>query len=76
MNSNQIRRMFKSSALSVQSKLDKKNWNAAIRDAERTVGYSTSFLSLRWILNDEVANIASHVSKLAGTNHPLITIAK
>ncbi|KAJ8917518.1 hypothetical protein NQ315_005567 [Exocentrus adspersus] len=48
----------------------------AINEAEKIVGYPTSFLSLRWILNDEVANIALHLRKLIGTNHPLLNTAR
>lgn len=52
------------------------DWNRAISDAERIVGYPTSFLNLRWILNDEVANVAMHLRKIMGTNHPLLKTAK
>ncbi|KAL1491666.1 hypothetical protein ABEB36_012228 [Hypothenemus hampei] len=48
----------------------------AINDAEKIIGYPTSFLSLRWLLNDEVANIASHIRRLIGTNHPLLATAR
>ncbi|CAH0556610.1 unnamed protein product [Brassicogethes aeneus] len=50
--------------------------NQAVKDAEKIVGYPTSFLSLRWLLNDEVANIALHIRKLIGTNHPLLNTAR
>lgn len=50
--------------------------NPAINEAEKIVGYPTSFLSLRWLLNDEVANIALHLRKLIGTNHPLLNTAR
>ena len=55
---------------------EKARSNAVVKEAERAVGYPTSFLSLRWILNDEIANIASHIRKLLGTNHPLLKTAK
>lgn len=50
--------------------------NKAINEAEQIVGYPTSFLSLRWLLNDEIANVVSHIRKLIGTNHPLLSTAR
>lgn len=74
---NVIRALSTRSLSAVQPKLgEKPSWNGAVKEAERTVGYPTSFLSLRWILNDEIANVASHIKKLIGTNHPLLKIAK
>lgn len=55
---------------------EKSKWNQVVKEAERVVGYPTSFLSLRWILNDEIANVASHIRKLIGTNHPILKTAK
>ncbi|KAJ8680881.1 hypothetical protein QAD02_016668 [Eretmocerus hayati] len=54
----------------------KPDWNRAIAEAEKIVGYPTSFLSLRWLLNDETANLAVHLRKLVGTNHPLLRTSK
>ena len=34
------------------------------------------FLSLRWFLSDEIANVALHLRKLVGSNHPLLKTAK
>lgn len=75
-----------SRALSVSShrwdnKVARKNiqnpdWNRAVSEAERIVGYPTSFLNLRWILNDEIANVALHLRKIIGSNHPLLKTAK
>lgn len=48
----------------------------AVNEAEKIVGYPTSFLNLRWLLNDEIANIALHLRKLIGTNHPLLGTAR
>ncbi|KAG5867692.1 hypothetical protein JTB14_026874 [Gonioctena quinquepunctata] len=50
--------------------------STAVNEAEKLVGYPTSFLSLRWLLNDEVANVALHLRKLIGTKHPLLTTAR
>ncbi|CAB3381190.1 Hypothetical predicted protein [Cloeon dipterum] len=52
------------------------DWNRAVSEAEKIVGYPTSFLSLRWLLSDEIANIALHLRKLVGSNHPLLKTAK
>ncbi|KAG6463021.1 hypothetical protein O3G_MSEX013605, partial [Manduca sexta] len=54
----------------------KTDWNRAVSEAEKIVGYPTSFLSLRWILSDEIANVALHLRKLVGSNHPLLKTAK
>lgn len=54
----------------------KPDWNRAVSEAEKIVGYPTSFLSLRWLLSDEIANVAMHLRKLVGSNHPLLKTAK
>ncbi|XP_046391917.1 all trans-polyprenyl-diphosphate synthase PDSS2 [Ischnura elegans] len=54
----------------------KPDWNRAVSEAEKIVGYPTSFLSLRWLLSDEIANIALHLRQLVGSNHPLLKTAK
>lgn len=51
-------------------------WNQAFSAAEKIVGYPTSFLSLRWLLSDEISNVAVHLRKLVGSNHPLLKTAK
>lgn len=57
-------------------KVEKPDWNRAVSEAERIVGYPSSFLSLRWLLSDEIANVALHLRKLVGSNHPLLKTAK
>uniref|UniRef100_T1IQY2 Decaprenyl-diphosphate synthase subunit 2 n=1 Tax=Strigamia maritima TaxID=126957 RepID=T1IQY2_STRMM len=52
------------------------DWNRVVSDAERVVGYPTSYLSLRCLLSDEISNLAAHVRKLVGTGHPLLKTAK
>ncbi|XP_012060793.1 PREDICTED: decaprenyl-diphosphate synthase subunit 2 [Atta cephalotes] len=54
----------------------KTDWNKTMSEAEKIVGYPTSFLSLRWLLSDEIANIALHLRKLVGSNHPVLKTAK
>lgn len=66
----------KTAATTITTTNKKLDWNRAMSEAEKIVGYPTSFLSLRWLLSDEIANIALHLRKLVGSNHPLLTIAK
>jgi len=54
----------------------KTDWNKTMSEAEKIVGYPTSFLNLRWLLSDEIANVALHLRKLVGSNHPLLKTAK
>lgn len=61
---------------SVAQHSTKPDWNRAVSEAEKIVGYPTSFLSLRWVLSDEIANVALHLRKLVGSNHPLLKTAK
>lgn len=55
---------------------DQKGVIKAVSDAEKVVGYTTSFLSLRCLLSDEMSNIALHMRKLVGTKHPLLKTAR
>ncbi|KAJ0173460.1 hypothetical protein K1T71_010609 [Dendrolimus kikuchii] len=55
---------------------DDLDWRNVVTEAEQIVGYPTSFLNLRWLFNDEIANTAIHLRKLVGTNHPLLKSAK
>lgn len=52
----------------------KPDWEHTISEAERLVGYPTSFLSLRWLLSDEIANVTLYLRKLV--NHPSLQTAK
>ncbi|KAB0798522.1 hypothetical protein PPYR_09515 [Photinus pyralis] len=54
----------------------KANLTQAVTEAEKVVGYPTSFLNLRWLLTDELANVAKHIRKLIKVNHPLIEEAR
>ena len=51
-------------------------WASAISEAEKLVGYPTSFMSLRCLLSDELANVALQARKLVGTKHPLLKTAR
>lgn len=48
----------------------------AFSDAEKIVGYPTSFLSLRCLLSDEISNVAMLMKKLVGSRHPLVKTAR
>ncbi|KAL1395224.1 hypothetical protein pipiens_002898 [Culex pipiens pipiens] len=61
--------------LATAKAVQKHDWNRAVSEAEKIVGYPTSFLSLRWLLSDEIANVALHLRKLVGSNHPLLKTA-
>lgn len=54
----------------------KNEWNRVVSEAEKIVGYPSSYLGLRWLLSDEVANVALHLRKLIGSEHPLLKTAK
>ncbi|CAG9858474.1 unnamed protein product [Phyllotreta striolata] len=66
----------RSNSTSVQANPKKPDWNRAVSEAEKIVGYPNSFLSLRWLLSDEIANVALQLRKLVGSNHPLLKTAK
>ena len=51
-------------------------WASAVSEAEKLVGYPTSFLSLRCLLSDELSNVALQARKLVGTKHPLLKTAR
>ncbi|KAL4717868.1 hypothetical protein ACJJTC_005713 [Scirpophaga incertulas] len=52
------------------------NWSDKIRDAEKVIGYPTSFMNLRCLLSDEFANMANYLRKLVGSNHLVMQTAK
>ncbi|KAM3595603.1 uncharacterized protein V6R79_026073 [Siganus canaliculatus] len=62
--------------LSLFSSSGPSNWTKVVSDAEKIVGYPTSFMSLRCLLSDELSNVAMHVRKLVGTQHPLLNTAR
>ncbi|XP_041710863.1 all trans-polyprenyl-diphosphate synthase PDSS2-like isoform X2 [Coregonus clupeaformis] len=62
--------------ISIFSNTTPSNWNKVVSDAEKIVGYPTSFMSLRCLLSDELSDVAMHVRKLVGTKHPLLNTAR
>lgn len=53
-----------------------KEWTKTLNNAEKVVGYPTSFLNLRYLVSDEVANFANLLQKMMKTKHPLIKMAR
>ena len=51
-------------------------WNKAVSDAEKLVGYPTSLMGLRCLLSDEISNVAIQMRKLVGSKHPLLQTAR
>ncbi|XP_064145492.1 all trans-polyprenyl-diphosphate synthase PDSS2 isoform X6 [Loxodonta africana] len=83
--SSSTRRLWWSPSLDTISSVDswrgqpsrsRAHWNQVVSEAEKIVGYPTSFMSLRCLLSDELSNIAMQVRKLVGTQHPLLTTAR
>jgi len=66
----------KSSSWLINNRLGSQGWNQAVTEAEKVVNYPTSFLSLRFLLKDEISNLAVHLKRLIGTKHPVINTAK
>lgn len=62
--------------LSLFSSSGSSNWSKVVSDAEKIVGYPTSFMSLRCLLSDELSNVAMHLRKLVGSQHPLLNTAR
>jgi len=60
----------------VSAKNYQTQWTQAVSNAEKVVGYPTSFLGLRCLMSDEISNIAVYLKKLIGTGHPLLATAK
>jgi hypothetical protein len=53
-----------------------KEWTRILTQAEKIVGYPTSFLNLRYLVSDEMANFADLLRKLMKTKHPLINMVR
>lgn len=43
------------------------NWNQAVSEAEKIVGYSMAFLGRCCLLSEEMSNVATQMRKLVGT---------
>lgn len=62
---------------SLSASITKRNqWNRAVSEAEKLVGYPTSLQSVRSLLDNDFANIAVHLRKLIGSDHPVLRTAK
>lgn len=64
-------------AKAIATKVDiKPEWERALVEAEKCVGHQPSFLSLRYLMNDEVANWNGHMEKLEFSEHPMYNAAR
>jgi len=62
---------------SLPASMTRKNqWNKAVSEAEKLVGYPTSLVSVRALMDDDFANIAVHMRKLIGSDHPVLHTVK
>lgn len=52
------------------------DWERAIDDAIKCVGYQTPYLTLRYLTNDEDIKWMQHMQKLEGSGHPMNETAK
>lgn len=48
----------------------------AITDAEKLVGYPTTYNSLKYIIDEEPGNVLELAKKLVGSGHPLLSTAR
>jgi hypothetical protein len=64
-------------AKAMATKVDiKPEWDRALSEAEKCIGPQSSYVSLRLLINDEVANWGEHIQRLEGSNHPMYDAAK
>lgn len=54
----------------------KPQWDRALTEGEKCIGPQKSFVSLRYLMNDEVTNWGAHMERLEGSNHPMYDAAK
>ena len=48
----------------------------AVSQAEKIIGFPTSYLNIRALLGDELSTMATHVRKLTSLKHPLFSTAR
>ena len=54
--------------------LPKPSWNNALANARKIADYPTSSVGLRWLLQDEIANVGEHLHKIKDCQHPVIRL--
>lgn len=52
------------------------DWDRAVEEAVKCVGYQTPYLTLRYLTNDEDVKWMEHMQKLEGSGHPMKETAK
>lgn len=65
-----------SPAVSSGSASQNNDWTDALNRAENIAGYPTSFLGLKFLLKDEISNLAFQIRRLIAARHPVIITAK
>ncbi|XP_040576065.1 all trans-polyprenyl-diphosphate synthase PDSS2 isoform X1 [Lepeophtheirus salmonis] len=54
----------------------RRGWDRVLSEAEKLVGFPSSFASLSAFMNEDMSNWAVHARKLASSNHPFTTTMK
>lgn len=76
--SSRILRQVSRSFLSTQTtvKLPRQHeWNRAVKNAEKMVGFPTSMVNLQSLMHDDVS-LTDHIRKLMGSDHPVLKSLK
>lgn len=70
--------MLKSHSNKIQTvKLPKQHeWNRAMASAEKVVGFPTSMIHMKTLMNDDVTSMTDHMRKLMGSDHPVLKAIK
>ncbi len=51
-------------------------WNKAVAEAERLVGFPTSLNSLQLVMNDDSISMTAYIKKLMASDHPVLKTVK
>jgi hypothetical protein len=54
----------------------RRDWETALGEAERMVGYPSSLKNIRWLFKDEFVDLGVHLRRLVGGDHPLLRTVK
>lgn len=52
------------------------DWDRAVEEAVKCVGYQTPYLTLRYLTNDQDVKWLDHMKKLEGSKHPMSATAR
>lgn len=62
--------------LASKSEAVRPNWDRAVDEAVKCVGYQTPYLTLSYLTNDQDVRWMDNMEKLEGSNHPMCETAK